>query len=758
METYKVGQAPWETQDVPSGSFPVGQAPWELPEKKPSFLKSMYKAIAEPVANIVARPVQLAQTLVGAKPIEGTYAGLDINNPQNVRDVIKDVGRGAETVALGIGGAGTVGAVKTGLKGLIAQGAKQEAKVGLQSGLLSGFGIGLEQASEQPPEEAFNTVFGSTALGGVLGTVGGAVLGSATPLVARGVSGVRKFANVGELQTKLSEGYQKILNPTAKQLKADKRFGNDSFQFLAKEVPDLPLEVRDGRIYADDAIEMAKQKYTAEATAYKPIIRNSGKYIDIDEVITKAKKQAKQEFDGSDLTRAEQQIEDEVNSFLRNTPQDVNVTANGKRFVALDRADDIKSYSWARGRGWGTPEAEVWNDTNNLIGHAFKDAIEKELPNAPIKAMNKRLGQWKNAIDMLERRNAQVSGSGGKLTKMVIKSVGTSVGAGLGGQEGIGSGVTGAGTGFLTATILANLIANPNVRLAVVRQLLKRLDKAGRRDMIQEAQDILQMEAEKYLLPSAGQSSFREATQEAIKLPQSARETNLGLDEVRGVQSNPIQRAMTEPMQAPTTQETINSNIPETIPPQSNNSIPNKQGGFSKIGLLASATGATALGATQIDGKEKETPTKQPIVQAETPKTPEDKATANAEKKYGIKFPKGFLKAVREQESSNKDNPKNLRLSMGLTDSAMKELGKDALPNTSIENVMQNSANYLALKSKLKKADGRVIDLTTPENQIKWYVQRYVGLLPNESRMINGEKVSYDKIYKSFEKLLAKYQ
>lgn len=218
-----------------------------------------------------------------------------------------------------------------------------------------------------------------------------------------------------------------------------------------------------------------------------------------------------------------------------NNPQDVNVRPDGKRFLTVARADDIKTYSWGRGKGWGTPEAEVWNDTNNIIGHVLKDSIEKELPEAPIKAMNKRLGQWKNAIDILEKRNNTVSGTGGKLSKYIIRSVGTSVGAGVGGEDGgVAGGLGGAGAGFVTAEAIAMLFANPNVRLAVVRQILKNLKKAGRADLIQEAQQILDNESTKYLLPSRGQTSYVE---KPIVLPASARETNLGLDEVKNVNS-----------------------------------------------------------------------------------------------------------------------------------------------------------------------------------------------------------------------------
>lgn len=505
--------------------FEMGYTPEDIRREKArseeGFFASTARAIVTPVAKIVARPIQAIGALRGqsADEIDATtkrvapYFGNDLKSPRTSADVVKDVGAAAETVSLGIGGVGTVGAVKTGLKGLITAGVKEGSEIGVKSGALMGFGQGLEIASEQPPEEAFKTVFGSTALGAGLGLATGVIGGAVTPIAVKGVTGASKFFKVPELEIKLADGYKRILNPTSRQLKIEKRFGTDSFKFLSEEMPDLPLQVnKDGRIVADDAIEMAKQKYTAEAAAYKPIIRNSGKYTNVDDVIAKAKRAAREELDGTDLLKAEQQIEYEVNSFLTNHPQDVNVTANGERFVTLARADDIKTYSWSRGKGWGTPEAEVWNDTNNIIGHAFKDAIEKELPSAPIKAMNRRLGQWKNAIDMLERKNGLPTGTGGKLTKLFSRQTGTLVGAGLGlgNDGGIGGTVGGATTGFLTANALAAIFANPSVRLFVVRQLIRNLKKAGKTDMIEEAQRILQEEASKYLLPAAGKSSYVE--------------------------------------------------------------------------------------------------------------------------------------------------------------------------------------------------------------------------------------------------------
>lgn len=521
-----------------------------------SFIQSVAKPalkLVSTVSNIGAESLSLGAELLGKKDFANKLdvgiqkakdEGIDYGYFGNVkpfasntksgevlsvRDALDAAGTGAELGSYAIGGGGTATAIKTGLKGLIKEGVKEGVKTGVASGGLLSFGQSLQDAEASPMDVAYNTLFGAT-----VGGVAGGVFGAATPVVVKGVNAVKSFLNVPSLQSKLSEGYRKIFNPTAKQIKADTRFGNDSFKFLSEEMPDMPITVNSsGRVEADNAIEMAKLKYSAEASAYKPIIRNSGKYIDIDKAISDMKSAAKRELDGSDLAKAEKQIDDEVEAYLRNNPQDINVTESGKRFVTLARADDIKSYSWARGKGWGTPEAEVWNDTNNIIGHALKDAIEKELPTAPIKAMNKRLGQWKNAIDMMEKRNAQVSGSGGKLSKYFTRSVGTTIGASLGGNEGgIGGGITGAGTGFLTATALASAMANPNVRLFVVRQMLNRLNKAGRKDMIQEAEQILKEQALKYLLPAAGKSSYIEQPAETIILPKNVTKTTLGSDTV----------------------------------------------------------------------------------------------------------------------------------------------------------------------------------------------------------------------------------
>ncbi len=137
--------------------------------------------------------------------------------------------------------------------------------------------------------------------------------------------------------------------------------------------------------------------------------------------------------------------------------------------------------------------------------------------------------------------------------------------------------------------------------------------------------------------------------------------------------------------------------------------------------------------------------------------TPDDmftKASKVTQKKYGITVPPHFLRAVHQQESSGKIDPTNYNLAMGFTPTAIEALGRNYLKPTSMDNVVQNSANYLASRAKGTLDTGEKFDLSTPENFSKWYVQRYVGVLPGKTRLINGEEVSYDKLVNSFEQKL----
>lgn len=181
-------------------------APQEA-EKPGGFLGNIARGIASPVLNILARPGQLAARAAGYdgklsgefKPF-GMSTGIDITDPSEpdagFSETLKDVGRGAQTVALGIGGGATKGLAGSVVKGRFAQGLKYGAQ-GAGAGALGGGGMALEEG------KGLGGIATGAAIGGALGGavgVGAPIIGAALRTVApiaRGTKGLATRAIEG---------------------------------------------------------------------------------------------------------------------------------------------------------------------------------------------------------------------------------------------------------------------------------------------------------------------------------------------------------------------------------------------------------------------------------------------------------------------------------------------------------------------------------------------------------------------------------
>ena len=149
-------------------------------EKKDGVIKTLVKDIIRPVATLGARPIQAIAALGGAtsdqideatKKIAGDLVA---PTPRGVKDVVKDVGRAAETISYGLGGA----AVKTGVKTAIKETTKQAVKRGAIEGAKAGGMFGAGQAVEETGDLT------DAVEGGVKGAIAGAAGGAIIPAVA----------------------------------------------------------------------------------------------------------------------------------------------------------------------------------------------------------------------------------------------------------------------------------------------------------------------------------------------------------------------------------------------------------------------------------------------------------------------------------------------------------------------------------------------------------------------------------------------
>ena len=151
--------------------------------KQPSLVRraaggaaNLARTLLKPAVTVAARPTQLGRALLGATPeqqaLNVPFIGR-IEAPRTGKDIVRDIGRVAETAALGVGGGAVPSVLRQVAKGGIARGAVRGAQAGAAAGALGGAGRQVKETGEIGRETAI-----SAGVEGLLGTATGAALGS----------------------------------------------------------------------------------------------------------------------------------------------------------------------------------------------------------------------------------------------------------------------------------------------------------------------------------------------------------------------------------------------------------------------------------------------------------------------------------------------------------------------------------------------------------------------------------------------------
>ena len=204
----------------------ISTQPTKQPEEKTGILKSLVSA----PLTMLARPFQLGAELLGATPEQVNkfskekLGGFVAPVPQNLSDVKKDVGRGIQTVSLGLPGIASAGA-----------------------GL--GLGTSLEQGNDLFSKETAISTVGSAIGGKLLGFIGkplldsaGKVVGKITPeivkeVTAKGGKVVEEFMARNKL---LPEATSKAITTGAEKLES---VANKPFELGGKLIEKTPQQL-----------------------------------------------------------------------------------------------------------------------------------------------------------------------------------------------------------------------------------------------------------------------------------------------------------------------------------------------------------------------------------------------------------------------------------------------------------------------------------------------------------------------------------
>lgn len=231
--------------------------------------------------------------------------------------------------------------------------------------------------------------------------------------------------------------------------------------------------------------------------------------------------------------------------------------------VPLTVMDKIKSSQW-KATKFDSTVPQIDRDVHYAIGNAYKEAIESSAKAAgadDVAQLNRNIGDIQEAAKFLEGLNGKTV-KGGRTLNISSRIIGATIGA----QSGVLAAIIGGAAGDATASLLiSNYVAGPVKRLLlrqikqenpiayekaakwladkkIYRDELLQLPAAGASGapVIPPSPTTYESPAKKSTQTLQGQQKLLPppsggATGVPIYLPQSARETNLGLDELRRI-------------------------------------------------------------------------------------------------------------------------------------------------------------------------------------------------------------------------------
>lgn len=458
-----------------------------------------------------------SQKITNERPDTIGVFGQGVKTIQNKKQV---VGTALEIGSnfVGAGGAKTaLSGLKTPLRTVAKELAIGGAKTGAKAGTLYGAGQALNQDK---------SVLGGAISGAAGGAIGGAILSPALGLGGRALtqtvpniknkllsSSEKRLTNIAQDLTKMS--------PTA--IKKEVAWNKNTPNFLVQERVIPLIDSANGKIKADDAISALKAKSYSENAAFKNILQDSGKKVSLDEWGNRLKQEFTSELKnrGEDLDNAVSKVDKEVSAFKKNYADKID-DVNGQSYIDVTDFNDIKSGLWQKSSvSRRVPGSELDSDVFYQMGHTAKELIEEVLDDAEVARLNSRLGDFAQAIKVLESANGKVL-PGGFIGKGLTKLAGTIAGA-------AGGGLPGSILGNITGGLLADITSNPKIRTGILAKIYNGLQKEGKMDIIDEAQKILEkrglerasrklLEAPKYIPLGGKSNTSRLLTQEEAQL------------------------------------------------------------------------------------------------------------------------------------------------------------------------------------------------------------------------------------------------
>lgn len=321
------------------------------------------------------------------------------------------------------------------------------------------------------------------------GVAGTKVVGEAAEVAAKqGVKAAAKSVSK-KAMTKLEDQYSALVRLSRKAKQAEAEWGKNTARLLAEEggvdldvLPDKTLDTY------SSAVPQIKTKLDEASQAVKKVIADSGVYGNIDEAERAALKanEVNRKL-GTVYKQNQEQIKREFAAIRDNYKDVATITEEGETLLPLSAIDEAKSGAWDRAFS-GAPLAtsKAAQDTDFAIGKSLQKTIEDGIDDAPIKEMNRKVGDYAEALDVLRNAHGMVL-PGGRIGRYTAQAIGAGVGSVATG--GVGGGLV----GYFVADKLADALANPATRTSYLRKILEKAGatKNQSKEVVEEALKIL---------------------------------------------------------------------------------------------------------------------------------------------------------------------------------------------------------------------------------------------------------------------------
>lgn len=245
---------------------------------------------------------------------------------------------------------------------------------------------------------------------------------SKTPKVidsAFGITKAGKEIKAQKLSKEATNIYRDMLRPTQGEIKNIEIRGNKNIDDYYKLAAEEKLQIKqtpDKKLDTKEAVTQLEDKQAVLHDSLNKLLENNDQTFNLYTISSKSKEELANKFkNAKELEDARADIDDYITAEIKRY---------GKSTVSATELNNIKQGMWSVGYNQMKPTAK---SSARIIGYVAKDAIEKAIPSAPVKALNQQSGKYATLINLLENAQGRVV-KGGRLGGYFARATGAIVG------------------------------------------------------------------------------------------------------------------------------------------------------------------------------------------------------------------------------------------------------------------------------------------------------------------------------------------